>query len=363
MRKQIGLLLLAAALMAGAGCSAMLERSYVSATTHVDYYAVEEDPSVLRAETYQGLVNSILYFVESPSATGTIRLYNYTGDVEADLANACTEILNEDPLGAYSVRDIRYDTTRIVTYYEVNLSVIYSRAAAEVEEIQFVTGLTSLRRAFSDTISAIQDRVAIRTSYFSWTEQYLTELFWIACCSQPLYAVEGLEIDFAFYPDSGSQRIIEVSITWPRTAAEVAERADRLQEVATLLLADHPPAGESYTPEELAAVLGTRSNHDPDGSSDPESVLAGTPGDDLGVLLSMELLCQQAQLDTAMVLGTAGQESGCWLIVESQDGYRHLLLQDLAAFLEGGQELPLYTDEELTQLGYTWQANLYPVCA
>ena len=244
MRKQIGLLLLAAALMAGAGCSAMLERNYVSATTHVDYYAVEEDPSVLRAETYQGLVNSILYFVESHSATGTIRLYNYTGDVEADLANACTEILNEDPLGAYAVRDIRYDTTRIVTYYEVNLSVIYSRSAAEVEEIQFVTGLTSLRRAFSDAISAIQDRVAIRTSYFSWTEQYLTELFWIACCSQPLYAVEGLEIDFAFYPDSGSQRIIEVSITWPRTAAEVAERADRLQEVATLLLADHPPAGE-----------------------------------------------------------------------------------------------------------------------
>ena len=178
MRKQIGLLLLAAALMAGAGCSAMLERSYVSATTHVDYYAVEEDPPVLRAETYQGLVNSILYFVESHSATGTIRLYNYTGDVEADLANACTEILNEDPLGAYAVRDIRYDTTRIVTYYEVNLSVIYSRSAAEVEEIQFVTGLTSLRRAFSDAISAIQGPGPPR----KWRKEQIGFKKWQRCC-------------------------------------------------------------------------------------------------------------------------------------------------------------------------------------
>ena len=170
MKKRMGLILLAAALALSSGCAAMLERSYVSATTHVDYDSEEEDPSILRAETYQSLVNSILYFVESHAATGTIRLYNYTGDVEADLANACTEILNEDPLGAYAVRDIRYDTTRIVTYYEVNLSLIYSRSSQEVEAIRSVSGLSELRQAFSDLVSDGGTHAAFRFSYFSWTE-------------------------------------------------------------------------------------------------------------------------------------------------------------------------------------------------
>ena len=87
-----GLLALALAVaMVLTGCSAMLERSYVSSTTHLDY-SVAEDSSILRVETYQGLVNALLYFVNQHASTGTLRLYNYTGDVEADLESACHEI-------------------------------------------------------------------------------------------------------------------------------------------------------------------------------------------------------------------------------------------------------------------------------
>lgn len=364
MKKCVWILLLAAVFLLGSGCSAMLERSYVSATDHVDYYAVEEDPSTLRAETYQGLVNSILYFVENHSATGAIRLYNYTGDVEADLANACTEILNEDPLGAYAVRDIRYDTTRIVTYYEVNLSIIYSRSTAEVESIRFVTGLTSLRGEFSDLIETLQEHTAIRTAYFSWTEQYLSELFWIACYSQPLYAVQDMEVDFAFYPNTGAQRIMEVSVSWPHTASDMAQRAARLETAAADLLSESSAAAETGGPAELAGILATVASYDAEGSADPADVLEGIAGDEMGLLLTLELLCQQAGLDATMALGTAGQERSCWLIVESGAGYRHLLPQGLAALVAGAlQDLPLYTDEELTQLGYSWQTNLYPVCS
>ena len=365
MGKRIGLLLMAALLAFGSGCSSMLERSYVSTTDHVDYYAVEEDPSVLRAETYQGLVNSILYFVETHSATGTIRLYNYTGDVEADLANACTEILSEDPLGAYAVRDIRYDTTRIVTYYEISLSVIYTRSAEDVASIRSVTGLTGLREEFSQAISACLDHVAIRTSYFSWTEQYLAELFWISYYSQPLYVLQGLNVDFAFYPGTGAQRIIEVTISWPQPTEEAATRAARLAANANILLLDYPPQAEAYTPLELAMVLRAVSQYSPEaGSDNPADILAGAPADDMGLLLSMELLCQQERLDAVMVLGSHGQDQACWLIVETLDGYRHLLVQDLAALVSGGsQDLPLYTDEALAALGYSWQADLYPVCS
>ena len=55
-----------------------------------------------------------------------------TGDVEADLANARDEVMNQDPLGAFSIHGFTYDITRILTYYEVELRITYSRTAQEV---------------------------------------------------------------------------------------------------------------------------------------------------------------------------------------------------------------------------------------
>lgn len=355
---------LCALLLLGSGCSAMLERSYGSTSSHADYYPMEEDPSVLQAETYQGLVNSILYFVESHITAGTIRLYNYTGDVESDLASACSEILTEDPLGAYAVRDIRYDTTRIVTYYEVNLSVIYARSAQDVESIRSITGLTGLRSELRRVISSLQTHAAIRASYFSWTDQFLTELFWATVYSQPCYAVSGLEMDLQLYPDSGTQRIIELSLSWPQNQEDLSTRAAQLTADATGLLSASPPQGETYTPQELAGLLATFAVYSPEGSSDPADGLQGRPVNDLGLLLTYELLCQEGELDAEMALGALGQEQAYWLILETAEGYRHLPAQELVYLLENPQaSLSLYTDERLSLLGYSWQANLYPVCS
>lgn len=62
MKKRILALILCLCLLPLPGCAAMLERGHETVTTHVDY-AVTDDDSVLRAETYQGLVSAMLYFV------------------------------------------------------------------------------------------------------------------------------------------------------------------------------------------------------------------------------------------------------------------------------------------------------------
>ena len=84
---------------------------------------------MLRAESYRGLVDAILYFVNEHARQGTIRLYNYTSDVEQDVDAACREVMEEDPLGAFAVADIHYTASRIVSYYEVAVSLSYSHTA------------------------------------------------------------------------------------------------------------------------------------------------------------------------------------------------------------------------------------------
>ncbi len=363
MKKRILAMLLCLALLPLSGCAAMLERGHASSTTHVDY-AVEEDESILRAETYQGLVNSMLYFVNGRRAAGTIRLYNYAGDVEADLSAARQAVL-QDPIGAFAVRSLSYESTRILTYYEVELAVSYSRSAREMEAIPEVTGLAGVRQELSRLVTEQEGSAIFLASYFSGDRELLEELLNLACMSAPeLFHHHDINVKtISFYPETGARRIVEVKLGWPEGAAAVAreeqEYAQQLESAAAALLEANPPAGESYTVEELAAIVrGSSAGPDYHGTPLALNVLSGEPAADFGLLMAMEYLCQQCGIEADPVNGS----TGLWLIVDTPEGYRHLLPDSMYALEEGAIPFRLYTDEELLELGHQWDAELYPPC-
>ena len=117
--KRILCLFLLAALLLTTGCSSLLERSYASITPHRQFSDEKENPSILRAETYQGLVSALLYLVGKGEEDGVIRLYQYvsvTGSAASDVDAACLEVSQEDPLGAYSVDYIKYEVDKSTSY-------------------------------------------------------------------------------------------------------------------------------------------------------------------------------------------------------------------------------------------------------
>ena len=56
------------------GCSSMLDREYLDITTHNAAPTTEGDTSILRADSYQELVNVLIYMVSTGAENGTIRL-------------------------------------------------------------------------------------------------------------------------------------------------------------------------------------------------------------------------------------------------------------------------------------------------
>lgn len=370
--------LLALVLCAGlalSGCTSMLERSYSSHTAHVDY-SVTEDSSILRAESYQALLNSILYYVNEHAAGGTIRLYNYSGDVEADLQQACRRVTEEDPLGAYAVKAIDYESTRILTYYEVNFRITYRRTADQLVGIRTVSGQAGIRQELERMTASQLPQATLRTAYFTGDADAVTDLFWLAFYGNPAAVMEIPQLSVAFYPQEGTQRILEVDATWPGSAAQMSEYALELADAAALLAGANPPAGERYTVEELAALLRSTVLYDPSGSHAALAALRGEPVNDLGVLLALEYLCQQADIEASAAADTAGAQM--WLIVSTPSGYRHLLPKDLRPaesevdpapdtdpeepVEDTPWQLPLYTDEELSALGFVWPEGLHPPC-
>lgn len=367
MKKRTLSLALCLALLPLTGCAAMLERGHETITTHVDY-AVTEDESIVRTETYQGLVNAMLYFVNSHRMGGTIRLYNYTGDVEADLANARDEVMYEDARGAFSVRTLAYEATRVLTYYEVELRIAYSRTTLEVENIPEVTGLSGVRQELARMVDGQQDRATFLACYFSGDQELVRQLLYLACMNAPELAAHHdwnyWPMSISLYPETGTRRIIEIKL--PQHIAERAEDESQyaleLETAAAAALEAAPPAGDAYTVEELAAIVrGAHGGIDPYGSNDALAALTGEPVEARGALLAMEYLCQQCGIEVEYVAGD-------WLIVSTPEGYRHLLPQSLYRTEDGTEPeetapfLPLYTDQELTEMGYEWPEALHPAC-
>ena len=206
MKLRLTALLLAMAMLLS-GCASMLQRSYSSSAEHVEY-AVTEDSSTLRAETYRGLVDAILYFVNEHAEQGVVRLYNYTTDVDADLDAACQEVMQEDPLGAFAVKSIDCQSARIVSYYEVTVSLTYSHTAQEVDAIQLVTGTSSIRQKLRQAVSAFSPSLVLRSSYFTGGESAVRAMAVQAYYDTAQSAFGMPDISVAVYPDSGAQRII-----------------------------------------------------------------------------------------------------------------------------------------------------------
>lgn len=399
MKKRIFVLVLCCLLLCS-GCASMLERNYSSSAAHVDYSGTE-DSSILRAESYQALVNSLLYFVGEHVGGGIIRLYNYTGNVEADLARACAEVTEEDPLGSFAVRSINYESTRILTYYEVKFRILYQRTAVEVAEIRAVSGATGIRQELKRITDNHLSHSTMRTAYFTGDSALVSHLFWLSFYSTPAAVLAAPEFTAVFYPEEGTQRILDLQIKWPLTAEQLAQYSDSLTEAANDLLADVPPSDTGYTVQDLARLVRDTVSYDPSGSPTALSALTGEPSNDLAVLLALEHLCQQQGLEVSVVADTSGAQM--WLIVATPSGYRHLLPRDLRPDTEQPQpepdepnpeqtepiepdqtepldpaqeepaeepqpeetdlwQLPLYTDEELAALGFEWPRELHPAC-
>ena len=212
----------ACALLAGltlAGCAPMLERSYADVSPHVQFSDESENESILRAETYQGLVSALLYLVGKGEEAGLIRLYQYagiTGTAAGDVDRACLEVTQKDPLGAYAVDYIKYDVEQTAAYYQADVKLVYTRTPEEIAGVISVTGSSAVEGELEDLLPETPDTVAFRISYFSAEDSAETLRQAVEAAyekqRQDLPPLEDVTV--TLYPDSGPQRVAELTLTW-----------------------------------------------------------------------------------------------------------------------------------------------------
>lgn len=350
---------LLAALLSGcvalSGCASLLERDYVSVTPHNSTKTDEGTSSVLRVESYQELVNSLIYFISSGAEDGVIRLYMDSSLVEETLRTARVEVLQEYPLGAYAVQNITFESDPLVAFSEVHAAFTYRRTPQQVASIVSATGITAVRNALTAALENYADECVLRITYFDQDADFVRSLVQQAYYTIPNAALEYPEMEINIYPDSGKQRIVEVLFHYETEAVLLSERSVLMEQAAARLAQELPAADSADTRLTAAAkAILNDGGYIPGGGRSAYDALLDGGADDEGLALAMALVCQELDLSCKVARGFLNGESHFWNLVEADDGWRHM---DLSRYysLSG-----FYTDETWLAGGYLWDETTLP---
>ncbi len=354
MFKRILGLLLSAALLSG--CASMLSRSYVTVEPHDKFSDTGTNSSALRAETYQGLINAILYLISHGEPEGVIRLYNYTGDAESDLSSACLEVTQEDPLGAYAVDYIKYDLTRIVSYHEAKMEIAYRRTPEQIGGVTAVTGSSAIKDEIRQALLHFLPETVLQVIYLTEDEEYIAELVRRTYYDTPETAFGVPELSVTLYPDSGTRRIVEMVLSYPGTESQLREMREILS-IAAQALAEKAMLGSDVPAAAIFQLLRERAvyegPHSP-GLSTAYSALVDGRADSEGYALAYSYLCRLCEIECIVVEGVRAGNAHFWNIIKTEEGWRHVAA--------GWGEGLLLTDDDMAGAGYSWDADLYPAC-
>jgi hypothetical protein len=209
MKRKIISALLAAMVLLLSGCGSFLHREYSVVEPHSsDYY---ENEDVLRAESYQDVVNDLLLLVGEQEKTGTVWLYRGAEELDAAAIaeRACQEVQKQTPLGAYAVEYITYkvdNTPR--NYIAIELTLGYRRTAQQMDAIVHATSISALPDLLN---AAAQNHTAELTVQMNYFENQQAEV--LSIVQQVQRAQQGETADpwqVNFYPEGANVGIIEI---------------------------------------------------------------------------------------------------------------------------------------------------------
>lgn len=343
------------------GCSSMLARDYANVTAHNMAQTAEGDPSVLRADSYQELVNALLYLVTQGAESGAVRLYLDSDNVSGALEDACQEV-QEDPLGAYAVDYIKYSVGSVVTYYQADVQITYRRTREQIASIVSATGTAAIRSELENALDSFAPECVLRISYFEGDETYIQTLFREAYYASPDTALDLPEAQVYIYPqgeESGRQRIVEVLLTYHLEQKELQRRRTALARRANeIVVSIWGTEGDEAIQTVSAAVLDA-GHYDPEGGASAYDALVAGAADSEGLSLAALLLAQRLELTGMVVPGTLDGSPHFWNVVRTESGYRHL---DLTRGADSRGQYPLLSDREMAALGYQWDTQAVPPC-
>lgn len=355
MGRLIGIAMLA--LLLFSGCAGSVGDEYLSITPHNGAETQTTDADAVTVENYQQLKKAILNFVREGQEQGTIHVYNYDGDVETELGEAAYEVAKLDPLGAYAVDYMTHECVRIVSYYEIHISITFRRTVWEIAAIEPAATTTQLVTLLNEAVAQYKSRLTVRVG--SYEDLDIPALVAEYCADNPGTVMETPSVTVSTYPEEGAVRILEINFEYTQSAQALEEKAQAVGEsvdaAAEYIRYRDTDWGKA---ELLFTYLMERFSYAAGETATPlyDALCSGIATPE-GLAQAWQLIFDQAGVECYTVEGLRDSEAYTWNIISADGYYRHLDLYRCA--LETGT-LVLWDDQEMG--AYYWNTEEYPAC-
>ena len=210
--------------------------------------------------------------------------------------------------------------------------------------------------AIGDALNACSSGIVLRI------ENYQDEDFLVAseqyAAQYPQYVMETPQVSVSLYPESGSNRVLEIRFTYVNSRDVLR---DMQQQVLTVFDASVNMVSLAGTTREkfqqmYVLMMERFQKYTIETSLTPAySLLLHGVGDARAFAILYAAMCREANLDCKVVVGTRGGKLWYWNIVNVDGSYFHVdLLRS-----KGDGNLRLMTDSIINE-GYVWDFSAYP---
>ncbi len=363
--------LTAALVLALSGCSNTFDREWSSSVKHQG--VASRDPAdaemTLEAENYDSLYEALRTFIAEGVEHGVVRIASYAGDLDADTAQAVLTVSNETPEGAYCVYYMNYNITRLVSVLEVSVSVIYRHSREELAAIDNCDGEADMENLMLDTLKGRLDFVTVRVTDENIDGDFISGAIEKAYYENPADILYIPTYTVNSYPEEGSERILEISLSYPYATSTVETRraalGRRTEEIAA-------SAGEGTVNDRLMRLgeyLAANVTYDNSvDSSDIDArrysamtaygalVQGSAVGE--GYAMAVKVLCDRMGVECYVVRGRYNNMDYAWNTVRMDNGQLYHL--DFSVFDPAGAVFK--TDAQQLAANYWWDKAEYQAC-
>ncbi|ODU56082.1 MAG: hypothetical protein ABT01_04660 [Clostridium sp. SCN 57-10] len=320
------------------GCTARSEGEYYVEVPHADNAHVKEFPDQNSISSFFSLRNAVLNIIRSARTNETLRISDYTGNLDEDLKSITTEMTTENPLGMYAVSSILFEQTSILSYRKLKVTMQYRRATEEIRAVSEVLSMYDFERSLTDIFQSFGQGHVYSFLTFTDSEDTFRNRLIQCWTSNPAAAIGLSEIGVTNYPEDAQNRIVEISIKYLEETETLKKQRQQLEEAAGDICAaftgktekekmtfiyQYLRANVTYLADDTVGMAGAGVILPRISRYTAYGALIEHRASQAGMVLAAKLLCAQLGMTSQFVLGEKAGEPYCWLVVKTEGQTLH----------------------------------------
>ncbi len=360
MKNRAAAVVLAALLLAG--CSAYQSAEYLNVQEHVDPFSYKETEATaadepLTANTYYDLRSALTRLMTEGTEHAEIQVTRYSGNLNVDMRRVVDDLTQTDPVGAYAIDYINYETSGDARRAVVDVNLVYRRSAGEIASIRSVRGNEQADQLLYAALEEFAPSITLQIS--GYTDEDFEETIRSYCLYHPDKTAFCDNVSVAVYPQSGNVRVVEFHFSYEKSKDELRSTAS---DTATALSSAYNYMRYAETPRDRATLalsyLVGRFEYELSDDATVYTLLCEGVANSTVVSSAFAFLCRSAEIPCHIIEGSKYHQPYTWVMIELESTWYHLDIAD--AVFKDNRILSLKTDTEMS--GFDWQKDVFPVC-